>query len=90
MAAKLPPTPVYLARKSYRQRRIRDAARVLPLVGAVLWVMPVMYVAPATSTTGLFIFGIWALLIILAAAISSRINLGPDEIDKASVEQDSA
>ncbi|MEL6571977.1 MAG: hypothetical protein AAFQ64_09980 [Pseudomonadota bacterium] len=88
MAAKLPPAPVYLARKSYRQRRIRDAARMLPLVGAVLWVMPVMYVAPATSTTGLLIFGIWVVLIIFAAVISSRITLGPNEIDKASLGQD--
>ncbi len=89
MALTTPPTPVYLARKSYRQRRIRDAARVLPLAGAVLWVLPVMYVLPPTSTTGLFIFGIWALLIILAGLISARITLGPDEFENTSQERDS-
>ncbi len=77
------PAPVYLARRSYRQRRIRDAARMMPLAGAVLWLLPVFYVAPVTSGTGLFIFGIWMLLILVAGAISAKIHLGPDEIDGA-------
>ena len=83
MVGPKPQAPVYLARKSYRQRRLRDAARMLPIVGALLWVLPILYIAPATSMTGLFIFGIWGGLIVVAAIISARLRFGEDEIDGA-------
>ena len=84
MVGRTPQPPVYLARKSYRQRRLRDAARMLPIVGAILWVLPILYIAPATSMTGLFIFGIWMFLIFVAATISARIHFGQDEIEGVS------
>ena len=34
--------PLYLARRSYRRRRLRDAARILPVLGAALMVVPIL------------------------------------------------
>ena len=35
--------PVFLARASYRQRRLRDAARLLPMVAGVLMMLPLLW-----------------------------------------------
>lgn len=82
--------PVFLERASYRQRRLLDAIRVLPVLGAVLWLVPVAWTAtadgaPATSAARLFyIFAVWFLLILLAALLASLLGrsgsgaAGPD------------
>ena len=79
-----PPPPtraLFLARASYRQRRLRDALRVLPVLGLGLWLLPLLWqVDPAARTTGdvvLFVFGVWVLLIGLAAVMA--LMLRPDE-----------
>lgn len=61
--------PVFLERASYRQRRLGDAARFLPVLGAVLWATN----GPETpSKSGMvsYIFVIWLVLIGLAAVLS--------------------
>lgn len=72
-------TPLYLARGTYRQRRLRDAARVLPIAGAVLWTLPLIAAKPLTSTTGLYLFGVWLLMICIAAAIASCLELDVED-----------
>ena len=67
--------PVFLERASYRQRRWGDAGRFLPLVGLVLWLIPLLWAAEgaeAMSNAGavVYIFVIWLLLIACAAALS--------------------
>ena len=70
--------PVYLARKSYRQRRLRDAARMLPVLGLILWLLPLAGSVSGTAATGVYIFGVWIVLILLAAMLARRIS---DETD---------
>ncbi len=79
-----PPTQraVFLARTTYRQRRLRDALRMLPILGVVLWLTPLLWGADETgsSRTGsafVFVFTVWVLLIVLSA-IFARF-LSPDE-----------
>lgn len=76
-----PNTSVFLERASYRQRRLRDAARLLPLVGAVLWVIPLLWVRnPETAGSAgamIYIFGAWVILIGVSAVISRRLR--PDD-----------
>ncbi|MGV6848981.1 MAG: hypothetical protein ACWA5A_11440 [Marinibacterium sp.] len=60
---------VFLERRTYRRRRMMDAARVLPILGAILFLLPLLWrghgVAPvATSAVYLYLFGIWAVLIV--------------------------
>ena len=64
---------VFLERQSYRRRRLMDTARLLPVLGALLFAVPLMWprageggdVAPLpTSRAILYIFLVWALLIL--------------------------
>lgn len=64
--------PMFLARRSYRRRRMMDAARLLPVFGAVLVLLPAFWTpAPGTAATGLYLFGLWCVLI-LAAFLLAR------------------
>ena len=73
---------VFLERRSYRRRRLLDAARVLPLLGAALFMVPLLWPRPdpaaapgapdplPMSTAVIYVFGVWAGLIVLGAVIS--------------------
>lgn len=68
----LPPQggrPVFVDRASYRQRRLRDGLRLLPVLGAVLWFVPLLWPRGEATTTSFaltYIFGTWTALILLA------------------------
>ncbi|WP_099823362.1 hypothetical protein [Oceaniglobus indicus] len=65
--------PLFLARATYRRRRLMDAARLLPVVGAVLFLLPMLwFVSGGTRTAvgGLYLFAIWTGLIVIAAILS--------------------
>ncbi len=42
-----PPQPLFLARELYRRRRLMDAARALPLAGAVFFMLPLIWLSPS-------------------------------------------
>lgn len=77
------PRRLFLERRSYTQRRLLDAAKLLPLVGLVLWMLPLVW--PSASREGaisgsgatLYIFAIWALLIALGGFLAYR--MAPSE-----------
>jgi drug/metabolite transporter (DMT)-like permease len=87
MAARLKP-PVFLARTSYRQRRLRDAARLLPILGAALWMIPLLWLrksmaaegetAQLTSIGVIYIFGVWSGLILLSFLLSRVLRYDED------------
>jgi len=85
-----PGVSVFLERRTYRRRRLRDAARLLPIVGAVLLILPLLGQAGGTSdreTSGVwfYVFGVW-LGLILISAVASR-ALGRDLPGDATDEQ---
>jgi len=61
---------VFLERQSYRRRRLMDAARLLPVLGALLFAVPLIW--PRAGETGavqssdavIYIFTVWAVLIL--------------------------
>ncbi|MGJ8545086.1 MAG: hypothetical protein ACSHWZ_06550 [Sulfitobacter sp.] len=65
------PHNVFLERRSYRARRIMDAVRLLPIMGAALWMVPLLWTIsanPETPGTTLsqalrYIFAVWWVLI---------------------------
>ncbi len=63
-------TSLFLARSSYKRRRAMDAARILPLLGAVLFMLPVLGESGGTRGVGLYLFIVWAVLVGLAAGLS--------------------
>ena len=68
--------PLFLARDSYRKRRLRDGARVLPIFGLILFLLPLMW--PAVPQMVLahwaFVFALWVALIGLAAILASGLG----------------
>lgn len=64
--------PMFLARDSYRRRRLADAARIIPFLGFILLLLPGLL----TTTTGalIYVFTIWAILILFMVTVSRRLS----------------
>ncbi|MBI1219675.1 MAG: hypothetical protein GC186_14130 [Rhodobacteraceae bacterium] len=66
---------LFLARRSYRLRRMMDAARLLPILGFMLFLMPILW-GPATTDVrptafdAVYLFLVWPALILAAFAIA--------------------
>ncbi len=68
-----PPRQLFLERQTYRRRRMMDAARLLPLLGAALLAVPLLWPQPAPESGGeggvamsaaiAYVFTVWAGLI---------------------------
>jgi hypothetical protein len=70
--------PVFLERQPYRRRRVIDAARMLPFIGLLLWLIPLLWreegeVAVRSSSAILYLFGVWILLVAGAAVLSAKL-----------------
>lgn len=81
--------PLFVERSGYRQRRIMDALRLLVILGAGLWMVPVIWPgadapgaeAVRTSRALFYVFGVWILLIVISAALAFRLKRFPPEAD---------
>ena len=67
--------PLFLKRKGYRQRRLRDAARLLPILGGFLVLLPILWTPSGSSGAdtawdGIYLFSVWVGLVLLAAALA--------------------
>lgn len=79
-----PKPPLFLARQTYRRRRLMDLARLLPLLGCLLFLLPILWgpsdevpeVVRHTAADGAYIFLVW-LGLILAAFFIAR-GLAPE------------
>jgi uncharacterized membrane protein (DUF4010 family) len=68
-----PVAPLFLARAVYRRRRLRDAARLLPILGLFLLLLPLMWGEPSGKGAGqtvVYVFVVWVLLVGLAAYLA--------------------
>ncbi|MEO1733178.1 MAG: hypothetical protein AAFR45_06065 [Pseudomonadota bacterium] len=82
-------TTYFLERRSYRLRRVADALRLLPLLGALLFAVPLLWPVDGNtpmpmSQAAIYVFVVWAGLIATAALLSARIETNtiqssPDE-----------
>ncbi len=83
--------PRFLARQSYRRRRMADAARLLPLLGVFLVLLPILW-RPAESAEadtaggGVYLFAVWIVLIV-AALFLSRLLSAPHTQDTSGDEE---
>ncbi len=83
-----PKEPLFLARQSYRRRRLTDAIRLIPVLGGLLFLIPVLNMSDGTGSTlsgSIYLFGSWLGLIVLSALLARRINAPQSE---ASARQD--
>lgn len=80
------PPRVFLERRTYRRRRLTDAARLLPVVGLLLFLVPLLW-APdrtdtaATASTTIYVFAVWAGLIAAALLLSRRLPKPGSELN---------
>jgi hypothetical protein len=70
-----PPAPLFVARQAYRQRRLADAARFVPIVGIVLFLLPILWeparsAEPDTERGAIWLFTAWMVLIVAAFGLS--------------------
>ena len=71
-----------LATSVNRQRKLQDAAILLPIFGAFLIISPIITIfAGSTTLFGLpliflYIFGVWLGLVIIARAMARRLDKG--------------
>ncbi|HMO07490.1 MAG TPA: hypothetical protein PKD10_07550 [Paracoccaceae bacterium] len=71
--------PMFVEAGRYRRRRLRDAARMLPVFGAFLVLLPILW-APAlterrdTAPDGIYLFAVWAVLILAAFAMARPLS----------------
>lgn len=73
------PEPLFLEQRTYRRRRMADAARFLPFLGAILFSVPLLWGKEGTSaalTTNvmLYLFLVWGLLVAFSAVISRKLR----------------
>lgn len=66
---------LFLERRTYRQNRLQDAARLLPFLGAILIFGPIFIRdngadAPTLATTLVYYFAVWFGLIGLTALVN--------------------
>ena len=85
-----PQQPLFLARRTYRRRRLIDAIRLVPVLGALLFLIPVLNLSEGGATTlwgGVFLFLSWLGLILLTALLTRRVRRSetdPDDDDGTS------
>jgi len=78
--SRVPKRQIFLQRANYRQRRVRDAAKLLPFAGLMLWLLPLGWSMmrddndPIGSGGLIYIFAVWVILIVLAAVFSNMIR----------------
>jgi hypothetical protein len=78
---KPPRPPLFVEQQSYRLRRLRDAARLLPALALILFLMPMLWAPPAggrhdTASDGVYLFLAWAAIVIAARLLAPRLGAG--------------
>lgn len=76
-----PGIPLFLQRGPYRRRRRIDAARLLPVFGAFLLILPILWepgdgggAGRSTSADALYLFAVWAGLIAVARLLAPGLS----------------
>ena len=72
--------PLFLERESYKRRRVIDASRLTPLLGAFLFLIPLAWPdrgasgEPVLANIGLYMFAVWFFLVVCAAFVARRLS----------------
>ena len=70
--------PTFLARRNYRGRRLEDAARALPIAGAALLLLPLLWQSEGAASPTLpvwaYLFGVWIAMLLVAGAVAVALD----------------
>jgi hypothetical protein len=78
---------MFFGRSAYRRRRMADAAALLPVLGAFMMILPLLWagntaegaLGARTSAVMIYLFGVWAGLSVLSAFVSRYLHADPSE-----------
>lgn len=61
---------IFLERQSYRRRRLIDWIRVLPIIGLILWLVPLLWPVDGTGQVStadavVYLFAVWFVLVFI-------------------------
>lgn len=75
--------PVFLARASYRRRRLHDTARLAPLAAAFLWTLPLLWPHGETRVSAVlvYLFATWGLSVLVSAALARALRRSERDLD---------
>jgi len=76
---KPPRGPLFLERETYLRRRVMDGARILPVAGFVLVLLPVLWSRADGSNIAaeaIYLFVLWCALILAAAILARPLRSG--------------
>ncbi len=86
--------PLYLARASYRRRRLIDALRLLPFLMFGLWLLPLLWGGEGTdqpvgagARAFLHVFVVWALGLVAAALLTRRLSQGEAAAERVAAQK---
>ncbi|WP_281843506.1 hypothetical protein [Sinisalibacter aestuarii] len=88
-----PREPIFLGRETYRRRRLIDAMRLLPVVGLLLFLAPLLgggVTGYGTASLGVFLFAAWFGLIVAAAVLVRILSRAPGGVAFDPLEPDAA
>lgn len=68
--------PLFLARASYRRRRLFDAARLAPLAAGFLWALPLLWPTGDTrlSHVLVYVFATWGASVVAALVLARALR----------------
>jgi len=76
--------PLFLAREGYRRRRLADMARLLPVLGLALFLLPLLDSEEGLTPAMLvYLFAAWALLIVATALLARHLCASRDQHEAA-------
>ncbi len=75
---------VFHERRTYRRRRVMDAARVTPILALILWSLPLIWPQSGEGTVSsaialIYIFAVWSGVILLTWGLSRQLANEMDE-----------
>lgn len=74
---------VFHEKRTYRRRRVMDAARMAPLLALFLWLVPLFWPQSgegrvSSAAALIYIFGVWGSVIMLTLGLSRALGRGLD------------
>ena len=75
-----PPSPQFLDLRNYRRRRLVDAAKLLPLLGTVMFLLPLPFLFAAeadrhnVAPMAIYLFAVWLALIVFAFVLARSLQ----------------
>ncbi|MGR3637060.1 MAG: hypothetical protein ACU0BK_14200 [Shimia sp.] len=77
------PKLLFLERQSYRRRRLIDLIRMCPVIGGILWAVPLLWRTDgaeqiSTSDAVVYVFLVWLGLVLMSAFLARALRDGGD------------